>query len=192
METLILNPVCNAVAIITNAEENPLAHLDSLLDKLVDTASSTGDVITEFAVELCRIFDKEGHKWFDLKGKNARPVNEYRTKFFEAFEKKMKINKDGIQVPKFAKGTINSYWHRVKIESGKVVQAKVMSEITNVRKLTLEGLMVTIRRVEKAESDTNGKFLDFDLVSEELDMLKDMFVRLGGNIDEKGNLSIPF
>ena len=72
-----------------------------------------------------------------------------------------------------------------------MTQAKVMSEIINVRKLTLEGLMTTIRRVEKAESDDKNKFIDFHLVSDELDLLKDMFVRLGGHIDDKGNLTSP-
>jgi hypothetical protein len=188
MKTETLNPMANAIMLVTGVESNPLATLDALLDKFVDNASSTGDVIIEFSTELCRVFDKDGTKWFDLKGKNARPVNEYRNKFIEKFSSIKK--KDGSR--KFQDGTINSYWHRVKIESGKVVQARVQSDVINVRRLTLEDLMTMIRRTEKAESDTNSKYIDFTLVSDELDMLKDMFVRLGGHIDEKDNLSIPF
>jgi len=188
----VLNPVSNAVAIVTNAESNPLAVLDSLLLKFVDNASSTGDVIDEFAIELCIQFNKDGIAWFDLKGKHSKPVNEYRTKFVETFEKPMKLDKKTNKlVRKFSDAVINSYWGRVKVASGKVVQAKVMNDIINVRKLTLDDLMTAIRRVEKAEGDANNKYIDFALVSDELDLMKDMFVRLGGNIDDKGNLSSP-
>jgi len=192
MQNEVLNPVSNAVAIVTNAESNPLAVLDSLLLKFVDNASSTGDVIDEFAIELCKQFNKDGVAWYDLKGKHSKPVNEYRTKFVETFEKPMKIDKKTNKlVRKFSDAVINSYWGRVKVASGKVVQAKVMNDIINVRKLTLDDLMTAIRRVEKAEGDANNKYIDFALVSDELDLMKDMFVRLGGNIDEKGNLSSP-
>ncbi len=182
-----LNNVGSAVLVVTGVDENPLAYLDSILDRLVEGASSTGDIIDDFATELCRIFNKGLLAWYDLKGKDAKPVNEYRTKFVERFE--------GVKKPdgsrKFETPTINSYWLRVKKASGKVTQAKVISEIINVRKLTLEGLMTTIRRVEKAEADDKNKFIDFHLVSDELDLLKDMFVRLGGHIDDKGNLTSP-
>ena len=192
MQNEVLNPVSNAVAIVTNAESNPLAVLDSLLLKFVDNASSTGDVIDEFAIELCKQFNKDGIAWYDLKGKHSKPVNEYRTKFVETFEKPMKIDKKTNKlVRKFSDAVINSYWGRVKIASGKVVQAKVMNDIINVRKLTLDDLITAIRRVEKAEGDANNKYIDFALVSDELDLMKDMFVRLGGNIDDKGNLSSP-
>jgi len=192
MQNEVLNPVSNAVAIVTNAESNPLAVLDSLLLKFVDNASSTGDVIDEFAVELCKQFNKDGIAWYDLKGKHSKPVNEYRTKFVETFEKPMKLDKKTNKlVRKFSDAVINSYWGRVKIASGKVVQAKVMNDIINVRKLTLDDLITAIRRVEKAEGDANNKYIDFALVSDELDLMKDMFVRLGGNIDDKGNLSSP-
>jgi len=188
----VLTPIGNAVAIVTNAESNPLAVLDSLLLKFVDNASSTGDVIDEFAIELCKQFNKDGIAWYDLKGKHSKPVNEYRTKFVETFEKPMKIDKKTNKlVRKFSDAVINSYWGRVKIASGKVVQAKVVGDIINVRKLTLDDLMTAIRRVEKAEGDANNKYIDFALVSDELDLMKDMFVRLGGNIDDKGNLSSP-
>jgi len=192
MQNEVLNPVSSAVAIVTNAESNPLAVLDSLLLKFVDNASSTGDVIDEFAIELCKQFNKDGIAWYDLKGKHSKPVNEYRTKFVETFEKPMKIDKKTNKlVRKFSDAVINSYWGRVKIASGKVVQAKVMNDIINVRKLTLDDLITAIRRVEKAEGDANNKYIDFALVSDELDLMKDMFVRLGGNIDDKGNLSSP-
>jgi hypothetical protein len=188
----VLTPIGNAVAIVTNAESNPLAVLDSLLLKFVDNASSTGDVIDEFATELCKQFNKDGIAWYDLKGKHSKPVNEYRTKFVETFEKPMKLDKKTNKlVRKFSDAVINSYWGRVKVASGKVVQAKVVGDIINVRKLTLDDLMTAIRRVEKAEGDANNKYIDFALVSDELDLMKDMFVRLGGNIDEKGNLSSP-
>ena len=188
----VLTPIGNAVAIVTNAESNPLAVLDSLLLKFVDNASSTGDVIDEFATELCKQFNKDGIAWFDLKGKHSKPVNEYRTKFVETFEKPMKLDKKTNKlVRKFSDAVINSYWGRVKVASGKVVQAKVVGDIINVRKLTLDDLMTAIRRVEKAEGDANNKYIDFALVSDELDLMKDMFVRLGGNIDDKGNLSSP-
>jgi len=192
MQNEVLNPVSNAVAIVTNAESNPLAVLDSLLLKFVDNASSTGDVIDEFAIELCKQFNKDGIAWYDLKGKHSKPVNEYRTKFVETFEKPMKLDKKTNKlVRKFSDAVINSYWGRVKVASGKVVQAKVMNDIINVRKLTIDDLMTAIRRVEKAEGYANNKYIDFALVSDELDLMKDMFVRLGGNIDDKGNLSSP-
>ena len=192
MQNEVLNPVSSAVAIVTNAESNPLAVLDSLLLKFVDNASSTGDVIDEFAIELCKQFNKDGIAWYDLKGKHSKPVNEYRTKFVETFEKPMKLDKKTNKlVRKFSDAVINSYWGRVKVASGKVVQAKVMNDIINVRKLTLDDLITAIRRVEKAEGDANNKYIDFALVSDELDLMKDMFVRLGGNIDDKGNLSSP-
>ena len=192
MQNEVLNPVSNAVAIVTHAEVNPLAVLDSLLLKFVDNASSTGDVIHEFAIELCKQFNKDGIAWYDLKGKHSKPVNEYRTKFVETFEKPMKLDKKTNKlVRKFSDAVINSYWGRVKVASGKVVQAKVVGDIINVRKLTLDDLMTAIRRVEKAEGDANNKYIDFALVSDELDLMKDMFVRLGGNIDDKGNLSSP-
>lgn len=187
METTTLNPIGNAIAIVTSVEDNPLALLDSILDRLVEGASSTGDIIAEFATELSRVYNKGLIAWYDLKGKDAKPVNEYRTKFVERFEAVKKP--DGSR--KFSDAVINSYWHRVKLASGKVVQAKVMGDILNVRKATLDELTTMIRRVEKAEADDKNKFTDFDLVSDELDMLKDMFVRLGGNIDDKGNLSHP-
>jgi len=192
MQNEVLTPIGNAVAIVTNAESNPLAVLDSLLLKFVDNASSTGDVIDEFAIELCKQFNKDGIAWYDLKGKHSKPVNEYRTKFVETFEKPMKLDKKTNKlVRKFSDAVINSYWGRVKVASGKVVQAKVMNDIINVRKLTLDDLITAIRRVEKAEGDANNKYIDFALVSDELDLMKDMFVRLGGNIDDKGNLSSP-
>jgi hypothetical protein len=192
MQKEVLTPISSAVAIVTNAESNPLAILDSLLLKFVDNASSTGDVIDEFAIELCVQFNKDGIAWYDLKGKHSKPVNEYRTKFVETFEKPMKIDKKTNKlVRKFSDAVINSYWGRVKVASGKVVQAKVVGDIINVRKLTLDDLMTAIRRVEKAEGDANNKYIDFALVSDELDLMKDMFVRLGGNIDDKGNLSSP-
>jgi len=192
MQKEVLTPISSAVAIVTNAESNPLAILDSLLLKFVDNASSTGDVIDEFSIELCVQFNKDGIAWYDLKGKHSKPVNEYRTKFVETFEKPMKIDKKTNKlVRKFSDAVINSYWGRVKVASGKVVQAKVVGDIINVRKLTLDDLMTAIRRVEKAEGDANNKYIDFALVSDELDLMKDMFVRLGGNIDDKGNLSSP-
>ena len=92
-----LNPIVNAVAIVTNAEPNPLALLDSYLHELVNNASKTGDVIDNFSGELCRIFNKDGIAWYDLKGKASKPVNEYRIKFVETFEKVMK--KDNFRKP---------------------------------------------------------------------------------------------
>ena len=179
MQNEVLNPVSNAVAIVTHAEVNPLAVLDGLLAKLVNNASSTGDVIAEFARELCKQFDKSNVKWFDLKGKEAKPVNEYRTKFVEKFEEIK--NPDGSN--KFETATITSYWARVKTASGKVSQAKVSGDIINVRALTLNELMTMLRRVQKAEGDDRNKFIDFALVADEYDLLVDVFTRLCGEYD---------
>jgi hypothetical protein len=184
-----LSPVSDAVLVITGTNPNPLALLDDLLERFVSNASSTGDVIDNFATELCRVFDKNGNKWFDLKGKDAKPVNEYRNKFVEKFEQVTKP--DGTR--KFSDAVINSYWHRVKVASGKVVQARVQGGILNVRAMTLSDLMTMINRVNTANADANNKYTDFDLVSDEMEILMDMFVRLGGMIDpQTKKLSSPF
>ena len=147
--------------IATQATTIDAGILDIARDALVGGVSSTGELIENYARALCQVFnvmDITGKvvvkHWFDLVGKDKKGVKAERTKFMNAMmDSKAKfiksINADGTRVHT---ATLDTYWMRVKIESGYVPSGKV-SGTTDVDAKTAAELKTIINRILKSEED---------------------------------------
>ena len=131
---------------------------DSILDiargALVEGATKTGDLIKGYASTLCQVFnvlDITGQTiitpWYKLEGKEAKGIKAERALFVAAMVARGHVNPDGKP-----SDTVNTYWARVKKESGHVPNGTV-SGTTDVDAKTASELKTIINRILKSEED---------------------------------------
>lgn len=164
--------------------------LDITRGALVDGVTSTGDLLGNYAKAMEQSFDRldiNGNviaKWFDLRGKDAKGVKGERAKFVQAmmdrspkFIKETKVNADGT-VTRVPTATVDTYWARVKAESGYVPNGKV-SGTSDVDAKTAAELKTMINRILNAEED--GKDCHASVILESLKSA--YFVLVGEDFD---------
>jgi hypothetical protein len=164
--------------------------LDITRGALVDGVTSTGDLLSNYAKAMEQSFNRldiNGNiiaLWFDLRGKDAKGVKGERAKFVQAmmdrspkFIKETKVNADGtvVRVPT---ATVDTYWARVKAESGYVANGKV-SGTSDVDAKTAAELKTMINRILDAEED--GKDVHASTILESLKSA--YFVLVGESFD---------
>lgn len=164
--------------------------LDITRGALVEGVTSTGDLLGNYAKAMEQSFNRvdiNGNviaKWFDLRGKDAKGVKGERAKFVQAmmdrnpkFIKETKVNADGtvVRVPT---ATVDTYWGRVKAESGYVPSGKV-SGTSDVDAKTAAELKTMINRILDAEED--GKDCHASTILESLKSA--YFVLVGESFD---------
>jgi len=164
--------------------------LDITRGALVDGVTSTGDLLGNYAKAMEQSFNRldiNGNviaKWFDLRGKDAKGVKGERAKFVQAmmdrspkFIKETKTNADGT-VTRVPTATVDTYWARVKAESGYVPNGKV-SGTSDVDAKTAAELKTMINRILNAEED--GKDCHASVILESLKSA--YFVLVGEDFD---------
>ena len=177
-----VSPVAAVAAPSVTAEHMGL--LAKARGALVRSAKSTGSVIKTYADALTAVFaikelqtDENGQEparvlvpWYELKGKDKKPVNEERERFVADFEK-----------AGFAKSTIDVYWQRVKEASGYVTAGNRVKGSTDVDTRTMEELKTIINRIFKAEEEGQEP-----KASKCKGKLIDCYKMLGGDEDKLG------
>lgn len=152
-----------------------LDKLNTARHALVKGAKTTGEVLKGYARAMESAFSIKGidgvttlTPWYELKGKDKKPVTAERALFVEEFTD-----------AGFDKGTIDVYWQRVKVESGYVPRGRV-SGGNDTDSLTLKELKTMINRIFKAEekgedckaSDIKGALIEcFEIMGGEVDTL---------------------
>ena len=130
--------------------------LDIAENALVDGVSKTGELIQAFADAMCEVFDVRAEngqlvsKWYELRGRDAKGVKARRSSFVTKMIARGHVDgvdKDGNPKPS---ATVNTYWARVKAESGYVPNGKV-SGSTDVDAKTGAELKTMINRILNAE-----------------------------------------
>jgi hypothetical protein len=158
----------------------------SILDQteiaLVDGVSKTGDLIKNHAVSMCKVFnimDITGTKiitpWYELRGKDAKGIKARRASFVTRMIARGHtdgLDKDGNPKPS---ATVDTYWSRVKKESGHVPNGKVSGGTNDVDAKTATELKTMINRILKSEED--GKDCHASTI---LEALKDAHIVLTG------------
>jgi len=164
----------------------------SILDQteiaLVDGVSKTGDLIKNHAASMCKVFnimDITGTKiitpWYKLSGKDAKGIKARRASFVARMIARGHtdgVDKDGNPKPS---ATVNTYWGRVKAESGHVPNGKVSGGTSDVDAKTAAELKTMINRIVGAEED--GKDCHASVI---LDSLKEAYVVLTGEAYNAG------
>ena len=150
---------------------------------LVEGATKTGDLIKNYAIALNQVFDVKDvngnvvAKWFTLKGKDKKGIKAERASFVQDMIARGHIKEGTTDKPS---ATVDTYWARVKEESGYVPRGRV-SGGTDVDSKTVAELKTMINRIYKA--DEEGVACE---ACEYLVMLKDVFEGLGGDVDTLG------
>jgi hypothetical protein len=151
--------------------------LDIAENALVEGATKTGALIKGYAKALCDVFDVRGTngeliaKWYDLRGKEAKGIKARRDSFVQKMIARGHVKEGTTDKPS---ATVDTYWSRVKAESGYVPSSKV-SGSPDVDKTTAAELRTMINRILKTESE--GKDCHASTI---LDTLKDAHVILTG------------
>lgn len=164
--------------------------LDITRSALVEGVVSTGDLLGNYARAMEQSFnrlDVNGNiiaMWFTLRGKDAKGVKGERAKFVQAmmdrdpkFIKETKVNADGT-FTRTPTATVDTYWGRVKAESGYVPNGKV-SGSTDVDSKTAAELKTMINRILNAEED--GQDVHASMILESLKSA--YFVLVGEDFD---------
>lgn len=162
---------------VTALSEETKAALDSARNGLIKTAVRTGEVIKTYAKTLCTAFNITSATtgtvttpWFDLKGKDARPVKEERARFVE-----------GMTAVGYTKSTIDVYWQRIKEASGYVTAGNRVKGSESTDDKTMSDLKTILNRIFKAEEGGEEP-----KASEYKAVLMDVYSALGGDIDKLG------
>lgn len=157
--------------------EAGVINLTEARKAVVSGLMKTGEVLQTYANGMCQWFnlvDEDGNvttAWYDLKGKLKQGVNEERARFVA-----------DMTAAGFDKGTIDTYWMRVKEKSGRAkTSTKVTGGEQDVDAKTLAELKTIINRIFKAEEKgTDCKASDIK------GALMDAYADLGGDVDDLG------
>ena len=173
MDTLVISPL-----VIGQLDSDPL---ETSRNALVEGASSTGQLINNYAKALCMRFnivdanDNLIAPWYSLIGKEKKGIKEERAKFVAKMIERGFVKPDGKP-----SATVDTYWQRVKEESGYVPKGRVTGG-TDVDSKTVAELKTMINRIYKADEDgIECNAQDF-LVN-----LKDVFEGMGGDVMDLG------
>lgn len=148
--------------------------LEAARGAVIEQAAKTGEILTNYAKTLNSVF---GAEWWNLKGKDARGLKAERDAFKAGIAALTKP--DG--TPRYAKGSIDVMWQRVKEEAGYVTTGNRVQGGTDVDSKTLAELKTMINRILKAEED--GQDPEASAVKGKL---IECFVTLGGEADDLG------
>jgi hypothetical protein len=148
--------------------------LDIARSAFVSGVASTGELLENYALTMCKVFnvmDITGTKvikpWYKLEGKEAKGIKAERARFMnDMMDSKPKfikeIKPDGTRVHT---ATLDTYWQRVKIESGYVPSGKVKGG-TDVDAKTAAELKTMINRILTAEEE--GKDVHASMILQSL------------------------
>jgi hypothetical protein len=173
MDTLVISPL-----VIGQLESDPL---ETSRNALVEGATSTGQLIANYAQALCMRFnivdanDNLIAPWYSLIGKEKKGVKEERAKFVTAMIARGFVKPDGKP-----SATVDTYWQRVKEASGYVPKGRV-SGGTDVDTKTVTELKTIINRIFKAEEEGQDP-----VASQFKGQLMEVFEALGGDVDTLG------
>jgi hypothetical protein len=164
--------------VIGQLEVDPLIASRSAL---VEGASSTGQLIANYAQALCirfNLVDTNNNliaPWYSLTGKEKKGVKAERAEFVTAMIARGFVKPDGKP-----SATVDTYWQRVKEASGYVPKGRVTGG-TDVDTKTVTELKTIINRIFKAEEDGQDP-----LASQFKGQLMEVFESLGGDVDTLG------
>lgn len=154
----------------------PVISLDAAREAFVSGVAKTSEIFAAYASALSQAFDlidNQGQittKWFDLKGKLAKPVKDEREKCKAAFASR------GIETASF-----DVYWGRIKDAAGRVKTQNRVAGGGNPEALNLSDLKTLINRIFKMEED--GKDSDW---SDHKAALMEIFEDMGGDSSKLG------
>ena len=143
MQTTVITPL-----VIGQLEVDPLIASRSAL---VEGASSTGQLITNYAQALCMRFNLVDANnnliapWYSLVGKEKKGVKAERSEFVTAMIARGFVKPDGKP-----SATVDTYWQRVKVASGYVPKGKLKGA-NDVDAKTATELKTMINRILGAE-----------------------------------------
>jgi hypothetical protein len=155
---------------------NAYSNLVASRQALIKVAKSTGDLIGNYATNLCSTFnvvDAEGNlikSWFELKGKDRQGLKLERDEFVK-----------GMTEAGYGKGTIDVYWQRVKEASGYETTGNRVTANETTDQKNAKDLKTVINRIFKAEEAGEEC-----LSSEVKGILMTAFEKLGGDVDTLG------
>jgi len=170
--------IAPASLVIGQLESDPL---ESSRAALVQGIGKTGDLIRNYAAALELWFDQKDTqgrttaKWYELIGKEKKPVKAEREKFVALMVERGFAKPDGKP-----SATVDTYWQRVKEASGYVPRGRVQGSV-DVDARTVSDLQTVINRILKAEED--GKEPN---ASQYKAHLIEVFESLGGDVDKLG------
>jgi hypothetical protein len=173
MDTLVISPL-----VIGQLDSDPL---ETSRNALVEGASSTGQLIANYAQAMCmrfNIVDASNNliaPWYSLIGKEKKGVKAERALFVQKMIARGFVKPDGKP-----SATVDTYWQRVKEESGYVPKGRVTGG-TDVDSKTVTELKTIINRIFKAEEDGQDP-----LASQFKGQLMEIFEGLGGDVDTLG------
>ena len=173
MSVQVISPL-----VIGQLEVDPLI---SSRQALVEGASTTGDLIANYAKALCIRFnlqDINGNMiapWYSLVGKEKKGVKAERAEFVQAMIARGFVKPDGKP-----SATVDTYWQRVKEASGYVPKGRVTGG-TDIDSKTVTELKTMINRIFKAEEEGQDP-----LASQYKGQLMEVFEALGGDVDTLG------
>lgn len=154
----------------------PVISLDAAREALVSGVAKTGELISNYAGALNQAFDlidnqgKITTKWFDLKGKLAKPVKVEREMCKAAFAAR------DIDTASF-----DVYWGRIKDAAGRVKTQNRVAGGADPEAMNLSDLKTLINRIFKMEED--GKDSDW---SDHKSALMEIFEEMGGDSSKLG------
>ncbi|NBX50606.1 hypothetical protein EBT25_11875 [bacterium] len=152
---------------VTPSLADGISELDAAREAVGNAATKTGDVIKAYAKQVQKVF---GERWFELKGKDKKPIKAEREKFVAMMVAR------GVQ-----ENSTNDYWKRVKLASGYVTTGNRVKGAETCDEKTLAELKTIINRIFKAEEDGQEP-----KASEYKGMLMDVYGFLGGDVDTLG------
>jgi len=173
MDTLVISPL-----VIGQLDSDPL---ETSRNALVEGASSTGQLIANYAQAMCMRFnlvDTNGNViaiWPSLIGKEKKGVKAERALFVQSMIARGFVKPDGKP-----SATVDTYWQRVKEASGYVPKGRVTGG-TDVDSKTVTELKTIINRIFKAEEEGQDP-----VASQYKGQLMEVFEALGGDVDTLG------
>ena len=148
---------------IAEIDQRELEHSRS---QLVETATSTGQVIQGYADSMTVAF---GAMWFNAKGTLGKAVKAERGEF------KALMMSNGFEAP-----TVDVYWQRVKIAAGYVTAGNKAKGNATLDSKTLAELKTILNRIMDTDADEEGAELSNLAKASLIDALETM----GGSMED--------
>lgn len=162
--------------VVINTNGNAYSNLVASRQALIKVAKSTGELIGNYATNLCSTFNLVSatgeliKPWYELKGKDRQGLKLERDEFVK-----------GMTEAGYGRGTIDVYWQRVKEASGYQTTGNRVSANLSTDDKTIADLKTIINRIFKSEE--SGEDCK---ASEYKGDLMEIFEVLGGNLDNLG------
>jgi hypothetical protein len=161
-----MTTVTKAIPVVFEIAEIDARALDVARVKMVDTATSTGQVIQGYADSMTIAF---GAAWYDAKGSLGKAVKVERAEF------KAAMISGGFEVT-----TIDVYWGRVKVAAGYVTAGNKAKGTATLDSKTLSELKTILNRIMDTDPDEEGAELSNQAKASLIDALETM----GGSMEK--------